>query len=133
VLFAKACDANGRSSTVFYFDWYTMENPVAITEDTLLIRQTMAYVVELYREMTEENGAPTLGTQNQVVEFILADPELCLAVSPWARTAEIEEATTHPSARLPDDGAHQRIRSYLQSVMEPSLFSRVNKAPADRR
>jgi len=37
---------------------------VAITEDTLLIRRAMAYVVELYREMTEENGAPTLGTQN---------------------------------------------------------------------
>jgi hypothetical protein len=56
---------------------------VAITEDTLLIRRAMAYVVELYREMTEENGAPTLGTQNQVVEFILANPELCLAVSRW--------------------------------------------------
>ena len=92
----------------------------------------MAYVVELYREMTEENGAPTLGTQHQVVEFVL-HPEPCFAVSWSVRTAEIEEATTHPSARLPDDGAHQRIRSYLQSVMEPSLFSRVNKAPADRR
>ena len=110
-----------------------MVKPVAITEDTLLIRRAMACVVELYREMTEENGAPTLGTQNQVVEFILADPELCLAVSRWAGTAEIEEATTRPSARLPDDGAHQRIRSYLQSVMEPSLFSSANKAPADRR
>ena len=106
---------------------------MAITEDTLLIRRAMAYVVELHREMTEENGAPTLGTQNQVVEFILADPELCLAVSRWAGTAEIEEATTRPSARLPDDRAHQRIRSYLQSVMKPSPFSRVNKAPADRR
>jgi hypothetical protein len=106
---------------------------VAITEDTLLIRRAMAYVVELYREMTEENGAPTFGTQNQVVEFILANPELCLAVSRWARTTEIEEATTRPSLALPDDGAHQRTRSYLRSVMEPSLFSRVNKAPADRR
>lgn len=105
---------------------------MAITEDTLLIRRAMAYVVELYREMTEENGAPTLGTQNQVVEFVLADPEPCFAVSRSARTAEIEETTT-PSARLRDDGAHLRIRSYLQSVLEPSLFSRVNKAPADRR
>ena len=48
----------------------------AITEDTLLIRQALAYAIELYRELTEENGAPSLGTQNQVVDFILADPEL---------------------------------------------------------
>jgi hypothetical protein len=104
---------------------------VAITEDTLLIQRAMAYVLELYREMTEENGAPTLGTQNQVVGFILADPELCLAVSRWARTAEIEEATTRPPARLPSDGAYQRIRSYLHAAMEPSVFS--NRVPADQR
>jgi hypothetical protein len=48
----------------------------AITEDTLLIRQALAYAIELYRELSEENGAPTLGTQNQVVDFILADPDL---------------------------------------------------------
>src|SRR6202011_2153819 len=30
-------------------------------------------IIELYRELTAENGAPSLGTQNQVVEFILAD------------------------------------------------------------
>ena len=69
----------------------------------------MAYVVELYREMTEENGAPTLGTQHQVVQFVL-HPEPCFAVSWSVRTAEIEEVTT-PSARLRDDGAHLRSRS----------------------
>jgi hypothetical protein len=46
----------------------------AITEDTGLIRQAIAYAIELYRELTEENGAPSLGTQNQVVDSILADP-----------------------------------------------------------
>jgi hypothetical protein len=46
----------------------------ALTEDTVLIRRAIAYVIELYRELTAENGAPSLGTQNQVVEFILADP-----------------------------------------------------------
>jgi len=54
---------------------------MAVTENTKLIRQALAYVIELYRELTEENGAPTLGTQNQVVDFILADPELRRAVS----------------------------------------------------
>jgi hypothetical protein len=44
-----------------------------ITEDTALIRHVLAYVVELYRELTTENGAPTLGTQNQGVDFILTD------------------------------------------------------------
>ena len=46
------------------------------TEDTTLIGRALAYVIELYRELTDENGAPTLGTQNQIVDFILADPEL---------------------------------------------------------
>jgi hypothetical protein len=46
----------------------------ALTEDTVPIRRAIAYVIELYRELTAENGAPSLGTQNQVVEFILADP-----------------------------------------------------------
>ena len=41
-----------------------------VTEDTVLIRRAIAYVNELYRELTAENGAPSLGTQNQVVEFI---------------------------------------------------------------
>jgi len=54
---------------------------MAITGDTTLIRQALAYVIELYHELTEENGAPTLGIQNQVVDFILADPELRRAVS----------------------------------------------------
>ena len=34
----------------------------------------MIYFIELYHELTVEDGAPTLGTQNQVVDFILADP-----------------------------------------------------------
>ena len=45
-------------------------------EDAKLGAQALAYVIELYRELTVENGAPTLGTQNQVVDFIRADPEL---------------------------------------------------------
>ena len=35
----------------------------------LPIRRAIAYVIELYRELTAENGAPSLGTQNQVIEF----------------------------------------------------------------
>lgn len=106
---------------------------MAITEDTLLIRQAMAYVIKLYHELTEENGAPTLGTQNQVVDFILADPELSRAVSDWARTVEIDEATTDPPSHLPRDSAHQRIRGYLQSVMDQPVFTRPGQSPGDRR
>src|SRR5262249_5829011 len=68
----------------------------AITEDTLLIRQAIAYAIELYRELTKENGAPSLGTQNQVVDFILADPELRAAVADWGGITEPDEATTAP-------------------------------------
>jgi hypothetical protein len=65
-------------------------------EDTKLGAQALAYVIELYRELTVENGAPTLGTQNQAVDFIRADPELRRAVAAWAETAQIDEATTAP-------------------------------------
>jgi hypothetical protein len=65
-------------------------------EDTKLGAQALAYVIELYDELTVENGAPTLGTQNQAVDFIRADPELSRAVADWAKKAGIEEATTAP-------------------------------------
>jgi hypothetical protein len=73
----------------------------ALTEDTVLIRRAIAYVIELYRELTAENGAPSLGTQNQVVEFILADPELREAVAQWGQAADPDEATTSHSGACP--------------------------------
>ena len=105
----------------------------AITEDTLLIRQALAYAIELYRELSEENGAPSLGTQNQVVEFILADPELRAAVAHWGRLIESDEATTAPPRRLPCDGAYRRISAYLQSIMDQPVFTRPGQKPPDRR
>ena len=105
----------------------------AITEDTLLIRQALAYAIELYRELTEENGAPSLGTQNQVVEFILADPELRAAVAHWGPLIESDEATTAPPRRLPCDGAYRRISAYLQSIMDQPVFTRPGQEPPDRR
>jgi hypothetical protein len=106
---------------------------MAITENTTLIRQALAYIIELYHELTEENGAPTLGTQNQVVDFILADPELRRAVSDWAQGVEIDEATTDPPSHLRRDGAYRRISAYLQSVRAQRVFTRPGQRPGDRR
>jgi hypothetical protein len=100
-----------------------------LAEDTTLIRHAIAYVVALYCELTEENGAPSLGTQNQVVDFIRADPELRDAVARWGRRAKIDEATTEPPQRLPTDAAYRRIASYMQSVMEPPVFTRKGQNP----
>jgi hypothetical protein len=105
----------------------------AATENAALIGQVVAYVIELYRELTEENGAPTLGTQNRVADFILADPELREAVAAWARTAETDEATTQPSPRLPDNPAYRRIRAHMESIVEPALFVRSSQDSGDRR
>jgi hypothetical protein len=105
----------------------------AITEDTVLIRQALAYAIEVYRELSAENGAPSLGTQNQVVDFILADPELRAAVAHWARLVESNEATTAPPRRLPCDAAYRRIRAYLQSIMGQPVFTRPGHEPPDRR
>jgi hypothetical protein len=106
---------------------------MAATEDTALIHQVVAYVTELFRELTEENGAPTLGTQNQVVDFILADMELREAVAQWGRTVETGEATTQPPRRLPSDPAYWRIRAYMQSIIEQPVFVRPDQNPDDRR
>ena len=95
-------------------------------EDTKLREQALAYVIRLY---DEENGAPTLGTQNQAVDFILADPELCRAVADWAKTAQIDEATTAPPQRVPQDVLYDRVRAVLVRIMEPSVFG----PPPDRR
>jgi hypothetical protein len=105
----------------------------AITEDTVLIRQALAYAIEVYRELSAENGAPSLGTQNQVVNFIQADPELRAAVAHWARLVETDEATTAPPRRLPCDAAYRRIRAYLQSIMGQPVFTRPGQEPPDRR
>ena len=93
-------------------------------EDIGLRQAALAYVIELYDELTEENGAPTLGTQNQAVDFILADPELRQAVAEWAARRPIGEATTAPPRRLPEDAAYRRVRSFMERIMEPPVFER---------
>lgn len=70
-----------------------------ITEDNELIRQTLGYAIGLYRELTDENGAPTLGIQNQIVDFILRDPELREGSRSGVGPAR---STKRPPAR-PDD------------------------------
>jgi hypothetical protein len=77
------------------------------------------YVIELYRELTVENGAPTLGSQNQAVDFIRDDPQLRRAVAAWAKNSEIDEATTMPRQRLPFDALNNQVRAFLERTMAP--------------
>ena len=95
----------------------------AYTEDTELIAEAYAYVIEMYRELSDENGAPMPGTQNQAVDVILSDLELCRAVREWAAGANIGEASTAPPRRLPRDALYERVRAFLAGVMEPSVFT----------
>ena len=92
-------------------------------ENPNLRRQALAYVIELYDELTEENGAPTLGIQNQAVDFILADPELRRAVAEWATTVEIEEASVAPPCRLPQDELYWRFRTYMEEIIGRPVFA----------
>ena len=92
------------------------------TENTTLMRHALTYVGALYRELSQENGAPTLGTQNQAVDFILADPALSQAVADWAGTADTDEASTAPPQRLPRDTLYRRVREYLEQHMERPVF-----------
>jgi hypothetical protein len=100
----------------------------AITEDTELIRFALEYVEELYRELSQENGAPNPGTQNQAVDYILADPELRQAVAKWGRATNSDEATTMPPHRLPIDTTYRRIRNYLESVMQEPVFRNIEQS-----
>jgi hypothetical protein len=103
-----------------------MEAPMgARIEDVELIRSAMAYVIELYRELSEENGAPSLGTQNQAIDFILDDPELREAVARWAKAFGGDEATTRPARRLPYDNTYRRVAAQLSAAMAPPVFRRA--------
>jgi hypothetical protein len=97
---------------------------VGLTEDTALIAAAISYVVELYRELSVENGAPTLGTQNQAVEFILARPELARAVKEWARRTRPDEAKAAPPQRLPFDETYRQVAAVLRDIIEVSAFER---------
>ena len=85
-------------------------------ENARLALQALAYVTRLYAELTAENVAPSLGTQNQAVHFILADPDLRRAVAECAATTNLEEASAKPSQRLPHDELYRRVREYLEKV-----------------
>jgi hypothetical protein len=88
-----------------------------LAEDRELVGHAIAYVHALYRELTAENAAPTLGTQNQVVDFILDDRQLRDAVADWARRRRPDEARIEPPQRLPADAAYRRIAAKLKAVM----------------
>jgi hypothetical protein len=92
-------------------------------EDTRLRHQALAYAIELYDELTEENGAPTLGTQNQAVDFILADRDFCRAVAAWAGTRDIDEASTAPPSRLRQDELYWRVRAFMEEIMGRPVFA----------
>jgi len=92
-------------------------------EDTWLRQAALAYVIALYDELTGENGAPTLGTQSQAVDFILSDSDLRRGVARWAGEVQIGEATTPPPRRLPQDGLYDRVRACLEEIMERPVFA----------
>ena len=94
-------------------NWETIDK---MARDTTLALHALTYVIRLHADLTSEHGAPTLGTQNQAVDFILADPELSRAVATWAAMTNIGEASTKPSQRLPHDELYRRVREYLKKI-----------------
>ena len=94
-------------------NWETIDK---MARDTTLALHALTYVIRLHADLTSEHGAPTLGTQNQAVDFILADPELSRAVATWAAMTNIGEASTKPSQRLPHDELYRRVREYLEKI-----------------
>ena len=83
-----------------------------MAEDVRL--QALASVIRIYDELTAENGAPTLGIQNQAVDFILANPELRRAVAQWAASINIDEASTVPRRGFPTTSFISRFAPILE-------------------
>ena len=98
-----------------------------MSEDVRL--QALAYVIKLYDELTAENGAPTLGTQNQAVDFILTDPERRRAVAEWAKSTNIEEASTAPMRRLPYNQLYQQVLACLETMVKATAAASVTRTP----
>jgi hypothetical protein len=98
-------------------------------EDTALRLAALAYVVALYEELTTENGAPTLGSQNQAVDFILADPQRRRAAAAWAVAAGIDEAATQSPRRLPQDAFYREVRGFLAGILAPPVFAGARQLP----
>lgn len=117
----------------YQFEFCEVKSMAATTEDTTLIARALAYAIELYRELTDENGAPTLGVQNQMVDFILSDPELREAIAQWGGAAELDEAETRVPQRLPYDAAYRRVQDFAHSLINQPVFMRPGQEPPDRR
>jgi hypothetical protein len=94
----------------------------ATEKDERTAIDALRYVVALHEELTEENGAPTLGTQNQAVDFILADPDLAAYVRRWAAAQPDDDPVPRPPERLPQDDAYRRVRARLEAAMDGSIF-----------
>jgi hypothetical protein len=88
-----------------------------MTQNLTLIAEALAYVTEIYREVAQENGSATLGTQNQMVEFVLSDDKLRKAAHDWSSEAGGGEATIGPYERLPLDEAYGRVRERMLATM----------------
>jgi hypothetical protein len=93
------------------------------------IIDALEYVTALHQELTEENGAPPLGTQNQVVDFILADAGLSDYVRRWATKRRDDGPMPVPPERLPQDEAYRRIRARLGAAMDESVFRQPQHNP----
>lgn len=101
---------------------------VFAVEDAALRQAALEYVVALWDELAAQNGAPTLGVQNQAVEFILADPALREAAAAWAARSRADEAATAPPQRLPQD----RLYRCLRAVIEGAGAAAILVAPGGR-
>ena len=92
-----------------------------LTKEARLRLAALAYVIDLHNELTQENGAPPLGTQNQAVDFILGDPELRRALADWAAGADLKQITT-AMRRPPQDALYHRVRSYFEQIDGRRIF-----------
>jgi hypothetical protein len=88
-----------------------------MTQNLKQIAEALSYVTEIYRELAQENGSATLGTQNQMVEFVLGDEMLRKAAHDWMSQAGGGEATIGPHERPPHDEAFGQVRERMLATM----------------
>jgi hypothetical protein len=86
-------------------------------EDPTVVIAASAYVDALHRELASENTAAPPGVNNQLVDTIRAEPELCRYVLDWAARTRPDEATARPLERLPRDAVRERLAAAMRAAL----------------
>ena len=95
----------------------------AIPEEDIGLRQAaQAYVIALYRELTEEKRRADARHAEPGRGLHPGRSGAAAARRRVGRDESVEEATTAPPQRLPQDKFYVEVRTLMEQIMAPPVF-----------